>query len=518
MHLSARDRARIAASFENVDAQPHAVHPNDGQPHSNGAQRPATPVTHQEGDGPYNNQESQNQAHADPEHAYQQPHFAAQPEAQQYANRPQQQDAHVADAPVVHQAEQGSRSETYANNPNEPETRANTYAMAFDGVERGLAPAHAEDAQAAVADAGNPPSAAARVAEQQPRPNPHEWTEAARAAVNRLVTEDPQVRALHERGAQLPANDRTFFDRNLAEVEAYTKTPQGAQNREELLHALDVSVRGRSVRLDGLDVFPLLPQFVGEDIPGFDNWFLRKSTHREKDVPGAEYGPGLEPLNRHIDYLSAADREEARVFVHDGRLVGSQSLPLTEGKYIFVVDQEGRLIAQQPVVGRIHHSSLSAGEPVLTAGEFEIDGQGKLTRITNQSGHFRPNTASFEHFVAALEEQGVNLDGVQALALKLTTATNGNFDVDHDFTNLLDAQHHRNLQLGPANILAPLAHPNPADPAHPVDPAADPRPADPAHEESYGNRPSSWVLPRQIRGWSQRRSVVSAEPDLDLAA
>lgn len=357
--------------------------------------------------------------------------------------------------------------------------------------------------------------------------NRHEWTPQTRAAVERLLTEDPQVHALHDLGSHLSPNDRTFVDRNLAEIAAYTKTPAGAPHREALLEALKTSIEGPTVRPDGLKEFPLLPQYVGESILGFDNWAVRKRMNREKEVPGSTYAPGRTPPSDRINYFTPEEQAEAQVFVQDGKLVNSHAGRLPAGTYIFVVDQQKRLIAAEPRAGWIHHSSLSAGEPVLAAGEMEIDANGNITWITNQSGHFRPDGTSFKQLLASLERQGVDLSDTRAHEIKLTTAANGNFDIHLDETNLLDAQHRSQVRIGTTSLLAPMgisaplqhveAPPPGESPPHLVHPQSDPPEHHVAPADDYGNQPTGWVLPE----WFQRRRVAAgaaAEQGWRLAA
>jgi hypothetical protein len=334
----------------------------------------------------------------------------------------------------------------------------------------------------------------APVAHVQPIVNPHAWTPETRAAVEHLVSQSGDVRALHNRGnARLPANDQTFFDRNLAEIVAFTDTAQGGQHRTELLHEIGVSLDGPQVRRDGETEFPLLSQFVGENVQGFDNWYSRRKQKREKDVPGSRYGANVSAPLPPVHYLSESERQEARIYTQDGKLVDSSGVAL-DGDYIFVVDQQGRLIASPPHEGVIHHSSLGAGKPVLVAGTIKVvDGQ--IKQLSNQSGHYRPSTESFEHFVVSLEHEGVLLDraNTQALAVKLKTDPNGGFSWDGEFHDLLKRV--QPLQPGPGQILAPLALPR----AH-------------AHEGPADNQPTVWRLP----GWMH--APVRATFDLRLAA
>lgn len=111
----------------------------------------------------------------------------------------------------------------------------------------------------------------------------------------------------------------------------------------------------------------------------------------------------------------------------------------------------------------MHHSSLSAGEPVLMAGELKISG-GKLAMITNKSGHFRPDPDAFKQFLGDLERQHVALQGVHAPAFRGFTPTEANENVLN--TGTLGVQGRSmlgNIQAPPsANAsAAPVSHPVP---------------------------------------------------------
>jgi hypothetical protein len=343
------------------------------------------------------------------------------------------------------------------------------------------------------------PANQAGSAQPQPEPpNPHAWTDETRHAVNQLLNERPKVRTLREEAEQhLQPNDLTFFERNLAEIEAFTKKPFGAGFRDKLENQVATSLKGKTVRDDGLESFPLLSQYVGEDIPGFDNWYARRRDFHEKDVPGSRYGERRPIELGSVNYLEPQDLVKRRLSLENGQFTrGGQ--PLDDGKYIFVVDQEGHLIADKPRAGSIHHSSLSAGKPVLTAGEFQIE-NGKLVKITNQSGHFRPSEQSFEHLLIELHEQGLDLNGVRALALTLKTDADGRFSLVKNPKDVL--QNPEQVHRGPATMLAPLAPPNPRDAIH---------------GGAVRQPPLGWWRPAERAG--SRRQLWAGQSELPLAA
>jgi hypothetical protein len=57
------------------------------------------------------------------------------------------------------------------------------------------------------------------------------------------------------------------------------------------------------------------------------------------------------------------------------------------------------------------HSMLGAGEEVIGAGECETDGEGKVKRADNFSGHYQPNEKNLKETKKNLEEQGLAGEG-----------------------------------------------------------------------------------------------------------
>src|SRR5205085_902189 len=103
-----------------------------------------------------------------------------------------------------------------------------------------------------------------------------------------------------------------------------------------------------------------------------------------------------------VQYLTAADRQQYRLRVRDGKIVDAQGSLFdtadassahqpTRGYAIFVMSKTGEIYASKnQIVGRFHHSSFLAGAPVASAGELKVS-NGVLKEVTIKSGHYRPN-------------------------------------------------------------------------------------------------------------------------------
>jgi hypothetical protein len=100
-----------------------------------------------------------------------------------------------------------------------------------------------------------------------------------------------------------------------------------------------------------------------------------------------------------VKYLPPEEREAFRLTFTDGLIYDADgkrfdtreavSLHSNLPKAIFVMNAAGEFFAaQRQIIGRFHHSSLAAGEPVAAAGEILVL-DGLLFEISNKSGHYR---------------------------------------------------------------------------------------------------------------------------------
>jgi hypothetical protein len=90
---------------------------------------------------------------------------------------------------------------------------------------------------------------------------------------------------------------------------------------------------------------------------------------------------------------------------------------LGDGYAIYVMDRQGTFYAGNQKVGLFHHSSLIGGAAVAGAGELKIE-KGKLTFISNESGHYQPDP---EHFIQVLNELRSHHIDLSKVELKLLT-------------------------------------------------------------------------------------------------
>lgn len=78
----------------------------------------------------------------------------------------------------------------------------------------------------------------------------------------------------------------------------------------------------------------------------------------------------------------------------------------TIGMYAYVWDKHGQIFTTEHSVGGFHHSSFTSGKKVKCAGMIKAD-NGKVTRVSNNSGHYKPGTRYLKNFVAFLRDKNI---------------------------------------------------------------------------------------------------------------
>lgn len=69
----------------------------------------------------------------------------------------------------------------------------------------------------------------------------------------------------------------------------------------------------------------------------------------------------------------------------------------------FVIDSEGNLN-----IGSKHHY-LGNAEDVKAVGQLKLDGQGRIRRIDNLSGHYRPTVDEAMNYPELFKQNGLNI-------------------------------------------------------------------------------------------------------------
>lgn len=81
---------------------------------------------------------------------------------------------------------------------------------------------------------------------------------------------------------------------------------------------------------------------------------------------------------------------------------GSQGKVGMPGYAILVLDREGRLYVHDAVLGRLHHTSTAAGQPVQAAAMIQLC-QGEAKSLVLSSGHYLSDLSDLERLLAFLD-------------------------------------------------------------------------------------------------------------------
>ncbi|EQC39552.1 hypothetical protein SDRG_02988 [Saprolegnia diclina VS20] len=143
--------------------------------------------------------------------------------------------------------------------------------------------------------------------------------------------------------------------------------------------------------------------------PGFWEWLDDESV----EVDGV---PRAKLESETVLYCDKAERQKFALTFRDGMLYTvADDVPVDTGDdgWIFVL-RDGVLYGSEKVttqVPRIHHTSLSGGECVQTAGMMVVS-NGTLNIIYPHSGHYRPSENEVLVLLRFLEGHGIELEDV----------------------------------------------------------------------------------------------------------
>jgi len=121
--------------------------------------------------------------------------------------------------------------------------------------------------------------------------------------------------------------------------------------------------------------------------------------------------------DRGVRYLSTQEREACHVSMKNGKILTAEGGRFDTGKElyeaIFVLDAKMNLyISKASIDGKIHHSSLVAGEPVIMAGTIKVK-NGKPYYISDSSGHYRPKSNDVDNFKSVLIQKGFDINNIR---------------------------------------------------------------------------------------------------------
>jgi hypothetical protein len=99
-------------------------------------------------------------------------------------------------------------------------------------------------------------------------------------------------------------------------------------------------------------------------------------------------------------------------YAKDNSVVDTTGFPMNAlgnaGVAMYAMSNKGNLHVAQQVDGKRHHSSLFAGGNLASAGEIKVE-RGRVSWISNNSGHYLPNWKHFLQILHAIGKLGVPL-------------------------------------------------------------------------------------------------------------
>ena len=161
-----------------------------------------------------------------------------------------------------------------------------------------------------------------------------------------------------------------------------------------------------------------------------------------------------------------------------------------EGDFLYVIDVDKKVyVTPFSWIGGLHHSSLSAGQPVICSGTMKFATDGTLVEVSNDSGHYRPNAMRLYEALEVLLSHGVPLTESVTIRLivgsaeaeRINTARSFLTGVDRDLVG--NAALSRDVVQGQGNRearkkkvqLEPVSAPKSGTPPLPNLPRASPR-------------------------------------------
>ncbi len=149
----------------------------------------------------------------------------------------------------------------------------------------------------------------------------------------------------------------------------------------------------------------------------------RTSDGNNNDYDKGVYYPSQE--NRQYFKINPLKKGEETIYVDkDGKPLDTSKAQIDKsldpastlkGAFIFIMDENGEIyVADENLWNRVlnfHHSSFLAGKPVAAAGEIAFSA-GRVTNISNISGHYRPSEIYTYQVLLELKSQGMDVDHI----------------------------------------------------------------------------------------------------------
>jgi hypothetical protein len=189
---------------------------------------------------------------------------------------------------------------------------------------------------------------------------------------------------------------------------------------------------------------------IGQELaPNID---LEAMTDQEFETLVRTFGG---PERSEVYFMKKETRIKYLIVIEEGLMYDGpdQLLETTDHPgFAYAMDEYGDLFAcdigkierEQGRTDRLNHSTFNAGKDVICAGIILVR-EGRLVRIDNNSGHYKPTRAHLVNALGVLNRMGVNLNRVVARSSEMGFGSRGQLQISifNDAAQLLANPHMR---------------------------------------------------------------------------
>lgn len=129
--------------------------------------------------------------------------------------------------------------------------------------------------------------------------------------------------------------------------------------------------------------------------------------------------PEIQP----VKYLNSSELIRYRAnLIPPRKIYDYQGIPYSEGKYIFVMDENGNFYVAKKKNSEkdaiwFQHSSFFSGGKIAAPGKFTVNKQGQIIALKNHSGHYRPKLIQMCQAFDSLNNKSMDLSKIEYISL-----------------------------------------------------------------------------------------------------
>jgi hypothetical protein len=176
-------------------------------------------------------------------------------------------------------------------------------------------------------------------------------------------------------------------------------------------------------------------QLTDQDYVALDNAFQGSLDLPDPMDPGSL---AKTQVKRAVLFLNKEERTKRLLLILNGLLGEGFDKPFHCGNFdrAFVIDQYGNLYASNEIFDKssnFNHSTFNAGKDVICAGTLQAT-QGKLRKIQNNSGHYKPSRTDLHNAVVLLVSEGLDFSSAKVIVGEPDPTRPGKM-IEHDYDN-----------------------------------------------------------------------------------